>query len=31
MVVFEPLPELPELTWHSVPFLGDESAFVDDD
>ena len=31
MVVFEPVSELPTLTWHSVPFLGDESAFGDED
>ncbi|MEO8841482.1 MAG: hypothetical protein ABI591_11745 [Kofleriaceae bacterium] len=30
MVVFEPVLELPALTWESVPFLGDESAFDDE-
>jgi hypothetical protein len=31
IVVFEPVKALPEVTWHSVPFLGDESAFGDED
>jgi hypothetical protein len=31
MIVLEPVPMLPALTWKSVPFLGDELGFDDDD